>query len=86
MLGFAFMHKADLSGFFVSRKNGEDIKNTFIIATLIIGEIIAFDCVGSYCQQQGKVKRIKEVHTLKHQLTQIYIYIFLIDVNIVEYT
>jgi len=31
-------------------------KNTFIFATLIIGEIIAFDCVGSYCQQQGKSK------------------------------
>jgi len=34
-------------------------KNTFIFATLIIGEIIAFDCVGSYCQQQGKSKKDK---------------------------
>lgn len=35
------------------------LKNTFIFATLIIGEIIAFDCVGSYCQQQGKSEEDK---------------------------
>lgn len=62
MPGFTFMHKyqAGRSVFFlVSSKNGEDWKNTFIIATPIIGEIIAFDCVGSYCQQQGRSKEDK---------------------------
>lgn len=48
------------SQFFYLKKMGKKMgKNTFIFATLIIGEIIAFDCVGSYCQQQGKSKEDK---------------------------
>lgn len=71
MLGFAFMHKyqAGLSVFFFWMEKTEKIP--LLSPPSLLVKSSPLTVWAPTVNNRGKVKRINEVHTLKHQLTQI---------------